>query len=63
VEREIVAMAKALNLGVVAWAPLAGGVLSGKYHSGESSGGRYQNQTREAIPVIPGGAARATAPE
>jgi aryl-alcohol dehydrogenase-like predicted oxidoreductase len=27
-------MAKAFKLGLVAWSPLAGGLLSGKYHSG-----------------------------
>jgi aryl-alcohol dehydrogenase-like predicted oxidoreductase len=32
VERELIPMAKALNIGVTAWSPLAGGVLSGKYH-------------------------------
>jgi aryl-alcohol dehydrogenase-like predicted oxidoreductase len=32
VERELIPMAKALNLGVTAWSPLAGGVLTGKYH-------------------------------
>src|SRR5712692_9883769 len=32
VERELVPMAKALNLGVLAWSPLANGVLTGKYH-------------------------------
>src|SRR4029077_20442245 len=32
VERELIPMAKALNIGVVAWSPLAGGVLTGKYH-------------------------------
>lgn len=31
VERELIPMAKALNIGVTAWSPLAGGVLSGKY--------------------------------
>ncbi len=30
-ERELLPMADALNLGVLAWAPLAGGVLTGKY--------------------------------
>ena len=31
-------MAKALNIGVTAWSPLAGGVLTGKYHGhGRSS--------------------------
>src|SRR6201993_4649037 len=33
VERELVPMAKAFQLGLVAWSPLAGGLLSGKYHS------------------------------
>jgi aryl-alcohol dehydrogenase-like predicted oxidoreductase len=32
VERELIPMAKALNVGVTAWSPLAGGVLTGKYH-------------------------------
>ena len=34
-------MAKALNIGVTAWSPLAGGVLTGKYHGhGSSAEGR-----------------------
>ena len=33
IERELIPMAKAFKLGLVAWSPLAGGVLSGKYHS------------------------------
>src|SRR5258705_11992531 len=32
VERELIPMAKALNLGLLAWSPLANGVLTGKYH-------------------------------
>lgn len=32
VERDLVPMADALGLGVIAWAPLGGGVLSGKYN-------------------------------
>jgi aryl-alcohol dehydrogenase-like predicted oxidoreductase len=32
VERELVPMAKALNLGLTAWSPLAPGILTGKYH-------------------------------
>lgn len=31
IERELLPMAEALGLGVTAWSPLAGGVLSGKY--------------------------------
>jgi aryl-alcohol dehydrogenase-like predicted oxidoreductase len=30
-------MAKGLNLGLTAWSPLAGGVLTGKYHGQDSS--------------------------
>jgi aryl-alcohol dehydrogenase-like predicted oxidoreductase len=41
VERELIPMSKALNLGVTAWSPLAGGVLTGKYHGqGSSEGSR-----------------------
>src|ERR1700688_1778490 len=41
VERELIPMAKALSVGVVAWSPLAGGVLTGKYHGeGKPDGGR-----------------------
>lgn len=36
VEREPISTAKAFKLGLVAWSPLAGGVLSGKYHSGNA---------------------------
>jgi len=37
VERELIPMAEALNIGVTAWSPLAGGVLTGKYHGHASS--------------------------
>jgi aryl-alcohol dehydrogenase-like predicted oxidoreductase len=41
IERELLPMAESLGLGVTAWSPLAGGVLSGKYTRPESaSGGR-----------------------
>ena len=41
VERELIPMAKALNLGLTAWSPLARGVLTGKYHGrGSSESGR-----------------------
>src|SRR3984893_11690458 len=41
VERELIPMAKALNAGLTAWSPLAGGVLTGKYHGqGSSEPGR-----------------------
>ena len=37
VERDLVPMAKAMNLGLTAWSPLAGGMLTGKYHGHGSS--------------------------
>ena len=44
VERELIPMAKALNLGLTAWSPLAGGILSGKYHRhGSSEQGRMNS--------------------
>src|SRR3981189_1814595 len=44
VERELIPMAKALNLGVLAFSPLAGGFLTGKYHGeGKPDGGRMTN--------------------
>jgi aryl-alcohol dehydrogenase-like predicted oxidoreductase len=36
-ERELMPMAQALNIGFTAWSPLAGGVLTGKYHGQGSS--------------------------
>jgi aryl-alcohol dehydrogenase-like predicted oxidoreductase len=44
VERELIPLPKALNIGVTAWSPLAGGVLSGKYHGhGTSDEGRMNS--------------------
>jgi aryl-alcohol dehydrogenase-like predicted oxidoreductase len=44
VEQELIPMAKALNVGVTAWSPLSGGVLSGKYHGqGSSEPGRMSS--------------------
>jgi aryl-alcohol dehydrogenase-like predicted oxidoreductase len=44
VERELIPMAKALNLGLTAWAPLSNGVLTGKYHGhGSSEPGRMSS--------------------
>jgi len=37
VERDLIPMAKALGMTVAPWSPLAGGVLSGKYSSGDKS--------------------------
>jgi len=48
VEREPVPMAKALNLGALAWSPLANGVLTGKYHGeGKKEAGRMATKGME----------------
>jgi aryl-alcohol dehydrogenase-like predicted oxidoreductase len=51
-ERELIPAAKALNLGVLAWSPLAQGILSGKYHgSGGVEAGRMSTpEMREFLP-------------
>ena len=50
IERELVPMAKALGLGLVAWSPLAGGVLTGKYNdSGSSESGRYATEMMQSF--------------
>ncbi|HEX6851082.1 MAG TPA: aldo/keto reductase [Candidatus Polarisedimenticolaceae bacterium] len=43
VERELVPMARELGLGITPWAPLAGGVLTGKYTTGGDSQRRDRN--------------------
>lgn len=43
-ERELLPMADALNIGVTAWSPLGGGVLTGKYNK---SNREEQQQTRQ----------------
>ncbi|MGC4048903.1 MAG: aldo/keto reductase [Paludibaculum sp.] len=43
VERELIPMAKALNIGVTAWSPLSGGVLTGKYQGGGATDGRMNH--------------------
>jgi aryl-alcohol dehydrogenase-like predicted oxidoreductase len=52
VERELVPMAKALNLGILAWSPLASGVLTGKYHGeGNADGARMSTEAmKEFLP-------------
>jgi aryl-alcohol dehydrogenase-like predicted oxidoreductase len=46
VERELVPMAKALNLGLTAWSPLAKGILTGKYHGHGGSSASPSEQGR-----------------
>ncbi|MFD0559758.1 aryl-alcohol dehydrogenase-like predicted oxidoreductase [Stackebrandtia endophytica] len=45
VERELLPMARGMGLGVTAWAPLAGGVLSGKYTRGGDAPRRHGELT------------------
>jgi aryl-alcohol dehydrogenase-like predicted oxidoreductase len=49
VERELIPMAKAFKLGLVAWSPIAGGLLSGKYHSGGGADGRYSAESAKSF--------------
>ncbi len=51
VERELVPMAKAFDLGLVAWSPLGGGVLTGKYNSGAqpAAGTRYASEMMQTF--------------
>jgi len=49
IERELLPMAESLGLGVTAWSPLGGGVLSGKYTRPETaSGGRLNAESLSA---------------
>jgi aryl-alcohol dehydrogenase-like predicted oxidoreductase len=43
VERELIPMAEAMGLGVTAWSPLAGGVLTGKYVEGKAEADARMN--------------------
>ena len=50
VERELIPMAKALDIGVTAWSPLSNGVLTGKYHGhGGSELGRMNSETMKTF--------------
>ena len=50
VERELIPMADALGIGVTAWSPLAGGVLTGKYTQGKAEAeARMNNEMMKAF--------------
>src|SRR5713226_8912385 len=49
VERELIPAAKALGMGVTAWSPLAGGVLTGKYGGGKASDARFSSEMNQAF--------------
>jgi aryl-alcohol dehydrogenase-like predicted oxidoreductase len=49
-EQELLPMARALDLGVAAWSPLAGGLLSGKYtRAGERSETRFGDENWQTV--------------
>jgi aryl-alcohol dehydrogenase-like predicted oxidoreductase len=48
VERELLPMARSLGIGVTAWSPLAGGVLSGKYNRDDSGPKRFSKENPSA---------------
>lgn len=49
VERDLIPMAKALGLGLVAWSPLSSGVLTGKYDAARpNTSGRYAAEMMKA---------------
>jgi aryl-alcohol dehydrogenase-like predicted oxidoreductase len=50
IERELLPMAKAFGLGLVAWSPLSGGILSGKYNKAASDkDGRYSSEMMQGF--------------
>jgi aryl-alcohol dehydrogenase-like predicted oxidoreductase len=58
-ERELIPMAKALDMAIIAWAPLAGGALTGKYLQGEKgdrrlteNSSRLNERSREIARVV-----------
>ncbi len=53
IERELVPMAATYGIGIIPWAPLAGGLLSGKYsrESAPPEGSRYTNDRFRGAPI------------
>lgn len=54
VERELLPMAEALGLGVMAWSPLGSGVLTGKYKRADLEGATAGVGTRKDVAVMNG---------
>jgi len=53
IEAEFTSLATNLGMGITAWSPLAGGLLSGKYRpSGESLGGRLSTNLGQSLGVL-----------
>jgi aryl-alcohol dehydrogenase-like predicted oxidoreductase len=62
VERELIPMAKAMNLGLLAWSPLSRGILTGKYHGhGSSEQGRMNSDMLKGLMPEPQRASRVVA--
>jgi aryl-alcohol dehydrogenase-like predicted oxidoreductase len=51
-ERELLPMADALNIGVTAWSPLGGGVLTGKYNKSNKEEEKQQRNTSSSSPTV-----------
>ena len=51
VERELLPMARALDIGVTAWSPLGGGVLSGKYNINRQNNPNEQKRYNDNNPM------------
>jgi len=45
-------MADALNIGVTAWSPLGGGVLTGKYNKSNKEEEKQQRNTSSSSPTV-----------
>jgi aryl-alcohol dehydrogenase-like predicted oxidoreductase len=48
-ERDLLPMANALDIGVTAWSPLAGGLLTGKYYNKKNETQVHQKQEENAL--------------
>ena len=51
-ERELLPMADALNIGVTAWSPLGGGVLTGKYNKNSKREQQQQNTSSSSSTMV-----------
>ena len=49
VESELIPMAKALQIGVTAWSPLSGGILTGKYNGPTKEDGRFSSEMMQSF--------------
>lgn len=49
-ERDLLPMARAFDIGVTAWSPLAGGLLSGKYNPAAAKGGASEQARFDVAP-------------